>query len=150
MGHGTRHLQHVTSQYMFFQYMFVWLIVQPCRFQLAAMLEMPEDSAPFKAVEQSMEKHGLADTNWDETDPVQKAYSLAKLKRWDLSEVHATFTSTANGKKAWQQAKRATAKHSWPVCPACWKAQSAAAACKLRAVRAQMLKRSMQATRTFV
>ena len=72
MGYGTRHLQHVTSQYMFFQYMFVWLIVQPCRFQLAAMLEMPEDSAPFKAVEQSMEKQGLADTNWDETDPVQK------------------------------------------------------------------------------
>ena len=81
MGYGTRHLQHVTSQYMFFQYMFVWLIVQPCRFQLAAMLEMPEDSAPFKTVEQSMEKQGLADTNWDETDPVQKAYSLAKRER---------------------------------------------------------------------
>ena len=43
------------------------------------MLEMPEDSARFKAVEQSMEKQGLADTNWDETDPVQKAYSLEKV-----------------------------------------------------------------------
>ena len=107
MGYGTRHLQHVTSQYMFFQYMFVWLIVQPCRFQLAAMLEMPEDSAPFKAVEQSMEKQGLADTKWDETDPVQKAYSLAKLKRWDLSKVHATFTSTSFNSK-WEESLAAS------------------------------------------
>ena len=153
MGYGTRHLQHVTSQYMFFQYMFVWLIVRPCRFQLAAMLEMPEDSAPFKAVEQSMEKQGLADTNWDETDPVQKAYSLAKLKRWDLSKVHATFTSTSFNSK-WEESlaasKEGNSKAQLASLSSCWKAQSAAAACKLRAVRAQVLKRSMQATRTFV
>ena len=73
--------------------MFVWLIVH--------------DSAPFKAVEQSMEKQGLADTNWDETDPVQKAYSLAKLKRWDLSKVHATFTSTSFNSK-WEESLAAS------------------------------------------
>ena len=71
------------------------------------MLEMPEDPAPFKAVEQSMEKQGLADTNWDETDPVQKAYSLAKLKRWDLSKVHATFTSTSFNSK-WEESLAAS------------------------------------------
>ena len=72
------------------------------RFSLAELLEMPPDSKEFKAVEKSLEEQGLCDDEWDEGDVTQKAYKLAKLKRWDLSRVQNTWSKLENS-QGWQE-----------------------------------------------
>ena len=72
------------------------------RFSLAELLEMPPDSKEFKAVEKCLEDQGLCDDEWDEADVTQKAYKLAKLKRWDLSRVQNTWSKLENS-QGWQE-----------------------------------------------
>ena len=72
------------------------------RFALAELLEMPPDSKEFKAVEKCLEDEGLCDDEWDEADVTQKAYKLAKLKRWDLSRVQNTWSKLDNS-QGWNE-----------------------------------------------
>ena len=55
---------------------------------------MPADSKEFLLVEKGLLKvEGLVDDSWDEKDPVQSGYLFAKLKRFNLDLVKATFST---------------------------------------------------------
>ena len=69
---------------------------------MAELLEMPPHSKEFKAVEKALEDAGLCDDDWDENDVTQKAYKIAKLKRWDLSKVQSTWSKLDNS-QGWQE-----------------------------------------------
>ncbi len=71
------------------------------RFSLAE-LEMPPESKEFKAVEKALEDAGLCDDGWDENDVTQKAYKIAKLKRWDLSKMQSTWSKLDNS-QGWHE-----------------------------------------------
>lgn len=59
----------------------LFVMIWPLRYNLATLLQMPPDSKDF-------EKATLIwpqDDGWDESDPVEKAYKTAGLKRFDLN-----------------------------------------------------------------
>ena len=67
---------------------------------MAALLEMPADSKEFLLVEKGLLKvEGLVDDSWDEKDPVQSGYLFAKLKRFNLDLVKATFSTVESSRE---------------------------------------------------
>ena len=61
---------------------------------------MPADSKEFLLVEKGLLKvEGLVDDSWDEKDPVQSGYLFAKLKRFNLDLVKATFSTVESSRE---------------------------------------------------
>jgi hypothetical protein len=60
------------------------------RFDVADFLHMPEDSATFATVLDSFPSDDL----WDKTDKLQAAYIMAKLKRYNLDCIQASYSKS--------------------------------------------------------
>eukprot|EP00439_Symbiodinium_sp_Y106_P002328 s4612_g1.t1 len=67
---------------------------------------MPADSKEFLLVEKGLLKvEGLVDDSWDEKDPVQSVYLFAKLKRFNLDLVKATFSTVESSRELTETAR---------------------------------------------
>jgi hypothetical protein len=60
------------------------------RFDVANFLKMPEDSEVFENVLAAF----TSDLLWDKTDKLQSAYLMAKLKRYNLEDVKASYSKS--------------------------------------------------------
>jgi hypothetical protein len=76
------------------------------RFDVADFLHMPEDSAVFATVLDSF----ASDDLWDKTDKLQAAYSMAKLKRYNLEAVQASYSKSTYMDKDKEVIASSTAK----------------------------------------
>ena len=73
---------------------------------MANFLNMPEDSAVFELVLKSF----TGDDLWAKSDKLQNAYSMAKLQRFNLEDVKASYSKSTHTDKEKELISSSTAK----------------------------------------